>query len=406
MCRDVTLGGPHRPVGVSTRLVALAALVTLLTLTALALTPGRSAAATTTPSVLGRWDFLDGSSATDAAQFKYMNLGYGTTSSSQLAVRSMIASIHSSDPSTKIMLYKTIYTSPGDTTGINDCVSWNTSKPYGGVPLSWFLLGSNGLPLYTSAYGGSYWLDPGNSQVQQACLSKAVTMAKTGGFDGVFFDMMSTSLYWANLSASNCSSTSCKSDANWQHAIESYITAVSAGLHAQGLLAVGNISGGEVNGQAGGGSAYWQAYQLAGLDGAMEESFAIGTNRLPMWLGYWKQELANEVWNEANGKILIANGDAFSNQALNTYGLATMLLGENGHSVWNSSSGNYNNGEYIFPSYSTAQNLGAPLGAYTVQANGLYVRHFQNGSVVVNPTTGTINDPFYGSVAHNTGLIF
>jgi hypothetical protein len=343
-------------------------------------------------------------SPTDAAKYQVMAIGYGTTSGEQANARRAIAAIHQAHPRVLILLYKNYTASSSDPQGVGGCAGWNSSKPYGGVPLSWFLKDRHGAPLFQSKFG-LYQLDPGNSQVQNACLSSAVSLAKSGGYNGVFWDSINPSLHWAAVDPSNCSSSPCASDANWQAGIQSWVTKESAGLHKQGLLSFGNIGGGAVNYYGGGGSTYWQRYQQTGLDGAEEESFALGNDGKPVPTWQWQQGLANEVWSEANGRYMLGNGDVYTNRALNVYGLATLLLAAQHRSSWDTASGNYTSGEYWFPEYNTALALGAPLGAYTIQANGLYVRHFKNGTVLVNPTTSSINDRFYGQIPAQRGEI-
>jgi Hypothetical glycosyl hydrolase family 15 len=382
----------------------LYALVAVLTLAVLSVAPsGASAAAGSSAVQFNRTAFSDLTSTSNAAKYQFITLGYPPSPSSQAYIKSLIASIHQSDPGTRVLVYKAWIVAPSDPQGIGGCAPWNSSQPYGGVPTSWFLKDAGGAPMWNSNYS-EYELDPSNPQVQQACLTSAVNVAKAGGYDGVFWDGQGTSLYWMGLSASNCSSTICQSDTNFHAAMTSWITTVSAGLHANGLLAFGNIAGG-CSPLFGGGPAWWQAYQLDGYDGAEEESFTSGTNHLPMVTSQWKQELANEAWSEANGKYLLANADIGGNVALNTYGLATLLLASQGYSSWNTDSGYYSSPEFWLPVYDTALTLGAPLGSYSVQANGLYVRQFQHGSVVVNPNTAAISDPVYGNVAGQTGLI-
>jgi Hypothetical glycosyl hydrolase family 15 len=369
-----------------------------------ALFPCSSAFAATSVTSFNRITFTNQTNATDAAKYQFVVMGDGSNLISQLNLAKTIASIHQSDPQAHVLLYKDAVASPRDTLGIQGCVGWNPSLPYGGIPTSWFLKSANGSPLYDSKWA-VYQLDRGNPQVQQACLSSAITYAKRGGYDGIFWDEISTSLFWSNIPSGSCSSTACSSNANWDAAMASFVTNISAGLHAQGLLSFGNIAGGALNWCCGGGPAYWQSLQLDGLDGAAEESFTAGTNHLPVSTNQWKLALANEAWSEANGKYFLANGDVGTSRTLNVYGLATLLLAAQGRSSWDTASGNYYSGEYWFPEYDTALTLGAPSGPYTVQANGLYVRLFQNGTVVVNPTAGTIPDPVYGAVGAHSGLI-
>ena len=149
-----------------------------------------------------RFTYQNATSVADAAKYQFMALGPGNSTNSQASVRNLIASIHKTDPQTRILLYKIAGASAADTQGIIGCAPWNPSLPYGGVPMSWFLKDAKGVPLYDSTYG-MYKLDPGNPQVQQACLSSAVAMAKQGGYNGIFWDVASTSLFWAGISSAN-----------------------------------------------------------------------------------------------------------------------------------------------------------------------------------------------------------
>jgi hypothetical protein len=350
-----------------------------------------------------RFTYRDATDAANAARYRLMDLGWGNSANSRVRVRKLIASIHRADRTTRIVFYKTTGASPSDPQGTIGCVTWKASLRYGGTPLSWFLRGANGVPLYDSTYG-YYELDPGNPRVQRACLSGAVSIAKRGGYNGVFWDMVSTSLFWAGLSPANCGSASCRSDANWHAAIASFVVRVSAGLHAHGLLSIGNISGGAVR-YGSGGPAYWRAFQRDGLDGAQEESFTSGTNHLPVSPTVWKQEVANDKWSETHGKIFLANADVTSSQTLNTYGLATLLLAAHGHSSWDTADGDYATGEYWFPAYDAARKLGQPLAPYTVRSNGLYVRRFHHGIVIVNPTRHAVSAGAFGKLGPQSGLI-
>ena len=351
-----------------------------------------------------RVDYGDQMTVADAARYQIVALGYGSGTTSQAAVRQLIASIHARNPSVRILLYKNYTASPSDPQGIGGCAGWNSSQTNGGVPQSWFLRDASGAPMYSAKYA-AYELDPGNAQVQNACVASAVAMAKAGGYDGILWDSINPSLFWEGISSGNCSSSSCTSDANWHAAMRSWVTNTSVGLHSAHLLSIGNIAGGAINWCCGSGSSIWQSYQQIGLDGAEEESFAIGTNSLPVSPAQWKQALLNELWSEANGKYMLGSGDAFSNQALNVYGLATLILGAQSYSSWDTASGNYSSGAYWFPQYDAALALGSPLGPYSVQSNGLYVRRFTNGTVVVNPTTSAIGDPQYGLIGAQSGRI-
>lgn len=388
----------------SHRQVLWGALAAAVAVAALSVAPGATAATPGSVTELSRTIYSNQTSVADAAKYQFVVLGGSPGAQSQASVGRMIASIHQNDPGTKVLVYKDSVASPRDPGGIQGCAPWNSSQPDGGIPLSWFLKNSSGAPYYNTHYD-VYELDPGNPQVQQACASSAVALAKASGFDGVMWDSISTSEFWAELSPSTCSSATCSSNASFDAAEASYVTAISAALHANGLLSIGNIAGGAVTTCCGGGPAYWQSLQLDGFDGASEESFTAGTNHLPVATNVWKQEVANVAWNEAHGKYFLGNGDVGTNEAADTYGLASVLLAAEGHSSWDVSAGNYYSGEYWPPEYTTALGLGAPTGAYYAQPNGLYVRKFQNGTVVVNPNASSISDSVYGVLGAYSGRI-
>ncbi len=62
-----------------------------------------------------------------------------------------------------------------------------------------------------------------------------------------------------------------------------------------------------------------------------------------------------------------------------------MLLVGAGHDTYSTSNANYTNSETWYPEYTVAEQLGAPVGAYTQLANGVYERVFAGGVAVVNP---------------------
>jgi hypothetical protein len=67
-----------------------------------------------------------------------------------------------------------------------------------------------------------------------------------------------------------------------------------------------------------------------------------------------------------------------------------MMLLANGKASYATSNVNYTSDENWFPEYDTAQQLGAPAGAYTVLSHGVYERVFDKGIVLVNPSANTI----------------
>jgi hypothetical protein len=185
----------------------------------------------------------------------------------------------------------------------------------------------------------------------------------------------------------------------------SALTYMASSLHANGKIVVANISGGNVSFCCHGGPAVWQRY-VSQIDGAMQESWTYGTNHLPLPATEVQAGLLNTAWSEANGKYTLLNDDVTNCESCDDYGLASMLLVAAGRSSYDTANGNYT-GNYgtWWPSFSAAQNLGTPTGAYTTLADKLMVRTFTNGWVAVNDTTAAIADPTYGTIPATSAVI-
>jgi hypothetical protein len=296
---------------------------------------------------------------------------------------------------------------PADKQGMSDCL------PGGGsYQENWYLHNGKGQreawnPGTTAV---KYGMDFANSAYLQSCAQHMVSVAKAIGADGVFLDGAPTSTHWAQLptpcAPAPPAAATCASDASFQNAMTAALAYVTSTLHAHGLLTFVNISGGNVTFCCGGGPAVWQRY-VAQVDGAMQESWTYGTNHLPLPATEVQAGLANTAWSEAHGKYTLVNDDITHCEACSDYGLAAMMLVAGGHSSYDISNGIYTgttNGVW-WPSYSTAQGVGAPLGPYRTLADGLMVRSFASGSVVVNDTTSAISDPTYGRVPATSAQI-
>ena len=66
------------------------------------------------------------------------------------------------------------------------------------------------------------------------------------------------------------------------------------------------------------------------------------------------------------------------------------MLASGGETSYSTSNGCYSTCEVWYPEYTTAQQLGGPIGSYTTLPNGVWERWFQNGVVLVNGTANTI----------------
>jgi hypothetical protein len=184
-------------------------------------------------------------------------------------------------------------------------------------------------------------------------------------------------------------------DAAWQDAVYSFFARVAPQLHAAGLGVVANIGGSTVT------PGLWQRWNRP-LDGAMEESWTDGGVGLAQQIPDWRTKLNNVAWSEANGKYAILNSYN-STESGNTYGLASMLLVANGWSTYDTANSKYQS-ETWYPEYDTANQLGAPVGPFTVLPNGVYRRDFTNGVVLVNPSGSPATPVTLGGTFSGSGL--
>ena len=340
-------------------------------------------------------------SATTYANFNREAFQYSSTlSTSQEANRyqvmvlqtpntSLVASLHKANPRLKILMYQDMLVSRSDDlSGNTVCTDYATD------PSSWFIKSQNGSRILLPGSKTSYLMDPGASGYQQACMQHALALAQAGGFDGVFFDGVA-SLLTLEL-PSGTTSPKYPTSSSWQSAMLSFLTYAGASAHAQHKLVVGAIAASTVS------KGLWAQWTTP-LDGSEEESFTDGGPGTAQQIPFWSQKLANVAWSEAHGKYAILHSYN-TTVAGNTYGLASMMLVAGGYSSYSVSNANYGASEAWYPEYTTAQQLGAPSGAYRqLSSNGVYVRKFANGIVLVNPTSRTIGTFSLGGTYSGSG---
>ena len=355
--------------------------------------------------------------ATPLAQFdrmSYSNQSSPSDAHLQIAVvpdlyatPTYVASLRAASPGIKVLAYQTLWwMRPSDTSGSSDCLPGK-----GSYPEAWYMHNGAGAreiwgPGTTNA---KYAMDFSNRSYLAACAAHVMSVIKATGVDGVFFDGSPTSVHWAQLPTS-CTlsppaSATCATDTNFQTAMTAALAYMASYLHTNGKIVVSNISGGNVAFCCHGGPAIWQKY-VSQIDGAMQESWTYGTNHLPLPATEVQAGLLNTAWSEAQGKYTLVNDDITNCESCDDYGLASMLLVAAGLSSYDTANGSYN-GNYgaWWPSFATAQNLGAPLGAYTTLPDGLMVRQFAHGWVAVNDTTASIADATYGTVPATSAII-
>jgi hypothetical protein len=313
--------------------------------------------------------------AQEAQKYVYINM--------QSTDSATAKQLKAANPNLQITVYQDgRVTRSGDPTGLTTCVPYNvaTSHP------EWFLKDSSGKVIsYPGANGSIFPMDFSNAAYRQECATHAIATAKTGGFDGIFFDEIDARYEFTFPSGEV--STVFPNDTTWQNGLTGELTYLEQQLHANGLLSATNLGGTTFT------SGLWQTW-CALSDICFEESWTDGGEGTAQQIGDWANKLAQAQWSETNHKETALHSYN-TTESGNTYGLASMMLIANGYSNY-SVSPSYNqegmtsSSELIFPEYTTAVQLGAPTGAYAKMTNGVYKRTFQNGIVLVNPTASTV----------------
>jgi hypothetical protein len=298
----------------------------------------------------------------------------------------MVPILHAANPHLKIFVYVDILRAAVG--GLQSCTLLSTDQSQ---HPDWLLTDSNGQSVEVA---NVFHLDIGNPAYQQACVSGAIAMAKNGHFDGVYFDGLDGQPAYGFGGHTPPVIPKYTSTAVWQAAITSFLARATPQIHAAGLPVIGNI-GGETPAQF----ERWEGL----MDGAEDESWTDLGNGLAQWLYWWPAEMADIKWSEAHGKLLILHSHN-KTEAGNTYGLAAMLLAANGHTSYSTSNGGYGGYEAWYPEYSTAEQLGAPLGGYTRGPGRIYERRFAHGIVLVNASTRTVDGVGLGGTYSGSGL--
>jgi len=322
--------------------------------------------------------------ATQAESFhKFIQLQYSPT------IKTLVDAIHVSDPGVKVLMYADPTGDGGFTAGVasNGCVSGDT--------------GGDAWLLYDGTTQDSGDTNLGDTNFDNTCIDNAMTQAASADFDGVFWDeMVNVSDYKVAGSAGNCINAYEGSDCSiydgdgdesgWQSNTEVFLGLAGAYDTAHNMLSIINDSGLTTSG--------WDAFGgVSGITGQMEENFVhtIASSFPAESPTQWLEVLENESWSEAHDSVDLAMSysNTATDEAGNTYGLATMLLAANGYTSYSSQNGNGQYPTYTFwPEYTAAENLGAPQGAYTTVSGSsglVYERKFANGMVIVNPQTGS-----------------
>jgi hypothetical protein len=308
------------------------------------------------------------SPAAEADRYQFMVLAEGD--------HAAIPLLKAINPNLKFLLYQAIWFTNSD-----DDQSMRTATgctAYGEDISShpdWILHDQDGNLVRGRGRTDLYALDVGNRGYQAQCASNAAALARSYGFDGVFFDLVDGGL--GRDVNQGISIPEYPTQQSWEDAMNGALAYLGATLRAEGLLVFGNVSGADSR-------ATWEQW-VGHLDGVEEESWTDGGQGLTEQLPFWSTKFSELKWAAANGKYEFVHSYNGGEQA-NVFGLGAMLLAASGRASYATSNTNYSSDENWFPEYDVAEDLGAPAGPYAVLANGVYERAFARGIVLVNPT--------------------
>jgi hypothetical protein len=300
--------------------------------------------------------------------------------------------LKSSNPGVTVLMYKNLSASidyPSNaylTTGVSHDEA-DSQHP------EWFLLNTSGQRFTHRDYSFLWAMDVGSPSYQQRWAENVLASLDQLGFDGVFIDDTNPTMK-GHYDPSKVAKY--PSDSAYQQATESALAYITPRIHSAGYKVVANIG-------------HWGEYPDAGrswlryLDGAMDENFGKWGNTAGSgyaWEGYWNNELGSLKYAQQQGKDYLAVTHSADNDAAAArYGWATVLLGAAGNAQFALHS-NYTT-EPWFPEYE--YEIGQPAGPEIQLPNGVHLRVFTNGIVVVNPTTNQLSADLCGGAYSGSG---
>jgi hypothetical protein len=303
-----------------------------------------------------------------------------------------LRAVKAADPSAIVLVYKNL-SAMASSPRVDGVQSTGVGTDNASLHPDWYLLNTSGHRFNYWGYDYLWAADVGNASYEQAWAANVVSELKKNGWDGVFMDDTTLTMkYHYNVDEI----AKYRTDGAWQQATKAMLAVISPKIRAAGKKVYANVGAWvEFPGVAGS----WLPY----LDGAMEEMFLKYTRSYGA--GYrgesqWQVQLDALKQTEAAGKVFLAlTQSSADDRPAARFGWATTLLGSNGLSDYSMTGGDEN--EHWYPEYDYA--IGTPVGADTIDGNGVRRRVFSKGLVLVNPTAGTLNATF-GGIYTGSGL--
>jgi hypothetical protein len=289
------------------------------------------------------------------------------------------------NPSIKVLLYKDLSAMMAADAWGN--VSTGVTTQEAAAHPEWYLLNTAGQRFTFGSYGWMYAADVGDPGYQQRWTDDVLAKLQAQGWDGVFADDTNPTIRYHYDVASVAKYPS---DATYGAATGSMLAFAGPRIRAAGKLIIPNMGS-------------WRAYRsvvdgwLDSVSGGMDEMFTKwGATAADGYVtgSEWETQLGEMKATEAKGKVFLgvahsATGDATAAR----YGWATTLLAGGANSSY-ALQPDYTN-ETWFADYDLP--LGAPAAAETRDPSGVHRRRFDNGLVLVNPTSAGVSVSFGGS---------
>jgi hypothetical protein len=239
----------------------------------------------------------------------------------------------------------------------------------------WFLLDESGQRIHYE--GDFYCMDPGNPGFRAFWLERAREIQTEYKWDGLFIDNVEASLLkYKDMSVRP---EKYANDSSFELAVDEFLKYLNDNYFApENRPVIANIIYAND-------PQVWYRY-LQYLDGAMLENFAVD------WQGYfsredWEKQMSLISTTQDMGKtaLLVSQGaqDDISRQE---FSFASYLLIANGQSSFRYANHSAYTEVWWYSNYEV--DLGAPLGNMRQEA-GQWVRDFEHGQVIVNPSNHT-----------------
>ncbi len=270
-------------------------------------------------------------------------------------------------------------------TGLDNNLAWQKDDFCTAIHAheSWFLHNSKGERLADDYFGTGHWvylMNPADPGWQVFSYSRLQTIRANWGYDGVWLDNLDVDLERGLHEEKNSDGQvqEFADTAAWQAGMRIWLAGARAQLGSWPIWA--NLVGGPLEATA------WDAYAPY-LDGALDESFAV------RWLDGWRDPATwaadldrAERWLAAGkGLVLVGQGAQDDSVRLRFTLASYLLVAQDDRTFFRYTRfDSYYSNLWLYPEYTTARALGAPLGARMEVRPGVWQRPFAGGYVEVD----------------------